>query len=382
MTQRGCAQACSGVTLRNIRGGRAQERPARRGEQHAPHAGGATAAHALKDRVVLAVDRNQRRAALAHRLHEQRAGHDQRFLVRQQDALAGARGGEAGAQAGSADDRGHDRVDLRVRRDLAQRLLARRAPRSANLRCAIARPGAPPLSCQRRRRIAADAAGIARAGARRCCARRARTPRSGRGWRSSTSSVLSPMLPVEPSTATRMRRAHRSSPRRSRPTRKTGAAAVTLSTRSSTPPWPGNRRAAVLQAGVTLEQALGEIADDRGHDDDDAQARESAVHPPRTTTRRAPPSARQRAKPPNTPSQVLPGLTRGASLLRPNCAAGEIRADVRRHDQQQQEQQQLRPVPVQAHQRQPRRHQHQQPGARGRRAIDACRCDGDPEQRE
>ena len=41
----------------------------------------------LEDRVVLAVDRQQRRAARAHRVHEDRAGGHQRLLVGEQDFL-------------------------------------------------------------------------------------------------------------------------------------------------------------------------------------------------------------------------------------------------------------------------------------------------------
>jgi hypothetical protein len=40
---------------------------------------------------VFAVDRQQHGAGFVHRIHEQLAGHDQRFLVGQQHLLAGAR---------------------------------------------------------------------------------------------------------------------------------------------------------------------------------------------------------------------------------------------------------------------------------------------------
>jgi hypothetical protein len=65
---------------------------------------------------MLAVDGQQRGAAGAHRLQEQVAAHHQRFLVGQQQALAGAGRRQAGRQAGGADDGGHHGVDRFVRR--------------------------------------------------------------------------------------------------------------------------------------------------------------------------------------------------------------------------------------------------------------------------
>ena len=78
----------------------------------------------------------------------------------------------------------------------------------------------------------------------------------------------------------------------------------------------------------------------------------------------------------------LAGTDARRELVAAEAAAGEVRADVGRDDQQHQEQQQLRPGGVQAHQRQPRRHEHQQPGDRSRRAVDPRRRDRDPEQSE
>jgi hypothetical protein len=62
---------------------------------------------------VLAVDRQQGGATLAHGAHEHRAAHHQRLLVGQQQALAGARRRQAGRQPGGADDGRHDGVDIR-----------------------------------------------------------------------------------------------------------------------------------------------------------------------------------------------------------------------------------------------------------------------------
>ena len=90
----------------------------------------------------------------------------------------------------------------------------RRAPRTAGGRRA---PGAPALP--------------------RCVCAASATSRKRSGCRASTSSVLSPTEPVEPSTATpiMLLPQGRVSPRNS-----TGAAPVMLSIRSITPPCPGN----------------------------------------------------------------------------------------------------------------------------------------------
>jgi hypothetical protein len=75
---------------------------------------------------------------LAHGVHEQLAGHDQRFLVRQQDFLAGARRGQGRGQAGGADDGGHHGVGVRAGSDVAQRLLAVDVDRQAGQQLAQA----------------------------------------------------------------------------------------------------------------------------------------------------------------------------------------------------------------------------------------------------
>jgi hypothetical protein len=70
---------------------------------------------------VLAVDRQQRRAAARDRAHEERAADDERFLVGEQQPLAGRGGGEARCEAGGADDRRHHGVGVGMRSELAQR---------------------------------------------------------------------------------------------------------------------------------------------------------------------------------------------------------------------------------------------------------------------
>ena len=86
------------------------ERPPRRGQEDAANAGFGGIARigrrkALKDGIVLAVDRKQRRAALGRGRHENRASDHEGLLVRKQNALAGERCRKRRPQACRADDR-------------------------------------------------------------------------------------------------------------------------------------------------------------------------------------------------------------------------------------------------------------------------------------
>ena len=194
---------------------------------------------ALEDRVVLAVDRQQRRAAFRDRVHEQRAAHHQRFLVGEQDALAGARRGERGGQARGADDRREHRVDLGQRRDRRRALRRRpalrwRTPSSRKLAAAAAPRrdvvGTAPRS-------AGETCGTARAAWRRWSARRAPTTAKRSGCRATTSSVESPIEPVAPRSVDRVVIWRRNTCAASAAI---GIAASSASVRSSTPPCPGS----------------------------------------------------------------------------------------------------------------------------------------------
>ncbi len=70
----------------------------------------------LENGIVFAVHRQQRRAMLTHRVHEQLAGHHQHLLVGQHDLFTGARGGERWFQASGADDSRHHSIHFRQRR--------------------------------------------------------------------------------------------------------------------------------------------------------------------------------------------------------------------------------------------------------------------------
>jgi hypothetical protein len=77
------------------------KRPARGGQDDAVHAlrpGAAVFRQALEDGRVLAVDGQQRAAALAHGLHEQGTAHHQGLFVGQQQPFACPRSRQAGAR--------------------------------------------------------------------------------------------------------------------------------------------------------------------------------------------------------------------------------------------------------------------------------------------
>ncbi len=93
---------------------------------------------ALEDGIVLAVDRQQLAPPSRTRGHEQSAGQHQRFLVREQDALAGSRRRQRRLEAGGADDRGHHRVGFGQGRDSAQTVGPGERPGSPGPQPAIA----------------------------------------------------------------------------------------------------------------------------------------------------------------------------------------------------------------------------------------------------
>ena len=102
----------------------AAERAAGSGQHDPAHALGLARTQALEHRAVLAVDRHDLRAGGAGGGDHQFAGQHQRFLVGQQQALAGARGGQGRGQPGGADDRRHHGVALRAGDQAFQRRVA------------------------------------------------------------------------------------------------------------------------------------------------------------------------------------------------------------------------------------------------------------------
>ncbi len=183
ITQFGWAQASSGVTCaERVRRARA-ERAARGGQDDlvdAPRPGGRILRQRLEDRRMLAVDGQQRRPALAHRAHEQLAADHQRLLVGQQQPLAGARGGQARAKPGRADDGGHHGI-ARPRARRSSRWRPRpRARAWAGRSASACRPAAGHAARSPSPRTAARTARTGPAARRPWLRPIARTPRSAR----------------------------------------------------------------------------------------------------------------------------------------------------------------------------------------------------------
>ena len=86
-------------------GRRGAERATARGQDDSCDIVGAASRKTLKNRIVLAVDRQQGRAARGSCIGHQRAGGDQSFLVRERDRAPGLDGRHYGSQPGAADDR-------------------------------------------------------------------------------------------------------------------------------------------------------------------------------------------------------------------------------------------------------------------------------------
>ena len=76
------------------------------------------AVQALVNGVVLAVDREHGDAVPPGRGHHQTAGHDEDFLVRERDGLAGIDGREHRLEGRRAGGRAQDEIDVRMRGDI------------------------------------------------------------------------------------------------------------------------------------------------------------------------------------------------------------------------------------------------------------------------
>ena len=276
----------------------------------------------------------------AHRLHEQRAADDQRFLVGQQQPLAGARRGHAG-RAGRRRRRWRPSPlsTSGSRRQLAQRLRRRRSTsvRHALRRAARRAARAARASVGQHRHSAAASAGTARAARRRADARVRPTTSKRSGWRATTSSVLVPTEPVEPRMARRWRCvmvAHVTEAdqrQRQREHRQQRIDAVEHAAVA------GQQAAAVLGAGGALDQRFDQVADHAHRRTGSQQRQRSADRSPalrqqpaiqaravdgeaRVQPRSRPAPARSTpAMPLHTPSQLLPGLMAGASLRLPKA---------------------------------------------------------------
>ncbi len=93
------------------------ERSARRGENNPLDGLARPPFDTLEDRVVLAVDRQQTHAVLAHRASHDLAGDDQHFLIGEGDILAGLDRSERRRQTECTDQRRHHELGFGMGRD-------------------------------------------------------------------------------------------------------------------------------------------------------------------------------------------------------------------------------------------------------------------------
>src|SRR5690606_24611961 len=289
-----------------------------------PQRSGTAGGQALEDRIVFTVDGQDAGAAVRCRLHEELAGHDQRLLVGQQYLLAGACRRERGQQTSATDDGSHHRVNGHVaccghEAFLAmenRRVEAVRSQIPLQFRCRLRRaedgqPGteAPALFSEQRhiavcgegkdfeavRMISDHPQGIHADGARgsedgdalTLCRHGSSTQVSARAY--------------------------------------SGRPAVTLSRRSSTPPWPGRIEPLSLIPAWRLIMLSNRSPTTRNTANGSAEARtrRAGRKPPSPvgsqTNQAASASTEHSSMPPTSPSQVLFGLTLGASLWRPRA---------------------------------------------------------------
>ncbi len=94
------------------------ERAAGGGEDQPRELRGTAAGHALQDRAVLRVHRDDLTAPLARSAGDELACHHERLLVGQRDPLPGTQGGERRLEPGSAHDPVHDDLHVGMRRGL------------------------------------------------------------------------------------------------------------------------------------------------------------------------------------------------------------------------------------------------------------------------
>ena len=380
MTQFGCAQAWPRASrVASASRGGVAERAAGGGQQHAPHA-------RRRARPARAAGGRHWKIALCSlsigssvapdactAASSSGPGHDQRFLVGEQQALAGARGGQRRAQSGRADDRRHDAVAPPA---------ARASSSSAAAPASTRVPGR--LVAQQRACSSAAAASSASAAYRGRNCRHLRAPASPRCVCAASATTRKRSRMPREHVQRAARRLSRWSRVRRRPimarpraqsgrANSTGAAAGDAVDAIQHAAVPGKQRAAVLEAGEALEQALGQVADDRERHRAKAQRHERCSsgrpkpqRPPAIAT--SAPAACRRAR----PSQVLPGRHLRRELARARSAGPRRYAPMSAaHTSSSANSTHCAParqLQAQAHQREPGGHQREHAGERRRPA--------------
>src|SRR5450830_2008717 len=292
-------------------------------KKNPPHADlaqatGKITGHALENRVVLTVERQQYRATLAHSLHKECAGHDQRFFISQQDFLAGIDSGQGRAQASGSDNGRHHSIHLGIGRNLLQSLLAHQhlsgQASGAQVILQAPRSNGPRHYSKTRRMAHAQRQQLTQA-------REAGQCEDLIAFRVTRDHIQG----AQPYRASRtqhgylLQAAHEAAIHNS--TAKIGIAAVRLSMRSSTPPWPGNRLLLSLIPAwrlnmLSVRSPTTEINTTMVVP---SKARHSSFTDQSRTTPTTSVMTKVKARPPYTPSQLLPGLTAGANLRLPKA---------------------------------------------------------------
>src|SRR6202789_2527085 len=252
---------------------------------------------------------------MANLVHQDLAGHDQSFLVGKQNPLGGPYGGKRRLQAGRTDNSRHHHIHIAGGDRFGQRV-------GAALHAGRRAAGTECVAGQRRRlgvhqhhrlclklpRLLHDRFPAAVGGQHR-------HPEPLR-MQGNHAERAAPDAPGGAENGESERRAHAITPEPNSPSADKGAAAVTLSMRSSIPPCPGSSmplsfspaerlnmlsvRSPMMEKMPTAQPNITAHAD--------GSPKWAAPHQATSATSSSPPSA---------PSRVLPGLTRGASFRRP-----------------------------------------------------------------
>src|SRR5882724_5188905 len=309
-----------GGDMRQQRQIRDAKRAARSGQDHTGHAvrrmpRQVTPRHALKYRVVLAVDGNDFGAGAMHLIHQKLARHHQGFLVGEQYPLGGADRGKGRQESRGADDRGHDHLHV--------------VPGDGNAQCLDAGfdPRLRSGTLQRRPRLVSglrvdeyDDIGFEPQRLFHHLLPAAVSPqhRHAKAVRvqADDGKRAAPDAARGTQNGDAADGAHSMTPDPNSPNAYSGAAAVTLSIRSSSPPCPGNRLPLSFNPAPRLNMLsvrspmTEKTPTAQPNITPAATGRPKCRQPMRATSATA-------AKPPTAPSQLLPGLTRGANLCRP-----------------------------------------------------------------
>src|SRR6185312_7056628 len=250
-----------------------------------------------------------------HFIHQQGAGHDQGFLVGEQHALGGTHRRQSRRQPGRADDRSHHRVHVRSGSGVGERLRAAldrdRRTAGAQRRAGLRRG----LRVHEHHPFGMKHPGLLDHGLPAAVGAQQHDPEPFRVQRNDLQRAA-PDAPGGTQYGEAAGRTHAITREPSSPSAYSGAAAVTLSMRSSKPPCPGSslplslRPAARLNMLSVRSPMMENIPTAQPNPIEMSGGAPKYAAPPQAIMATA-------RRPPSAPSQVLAGLTRGANFRRP-----------------------------------------------------------------